>query len=418
MSALLKATNTMSPKEKFIDFGVCIGIPDSKHFSFLNRFIVKPIDWLLGSENSKKVPHYICHVVARIIAISGFAFAAIDVGYNILITLGKLPLAILKQSGIKKIPNECSFEGILENLKNLGQSLALTLTVSFGGIARPDLIGKFAYPISARHHTPILGYHEINYNIANAWTISPKLFEFQLEHLYKQNYELCTFKEFLEGYTPSIGKRLAVITFDDSHESQFKVNGTDELGNLAIDENCAIGIMEKVKKRHPGFRCVATFFVNTSDDQGTVGNHNHTIFADASDQKSYTARKLRHLLDNGHEVGSHGHHHRWFHKLSKEELAQDILDFDQTIEQIKEAAKNNDINLDDLEIVSFAWPHGKIPSKEKRALFDKRFKYIADFGFNSGKVKQKTFLEDPNALKAVPRIYIGPNTGFEQYTPK
>ena len=87
------------------------------------------------------------------------------------------------------------------------------------------------------------------------------------------------------------------------------------------------------------------------------------------------------------------------------------------IEKVKEDASEKNIDLSDLKVTTFAWPHGTAPSKRKRKAIDDRFKGIADFGFNAGKVSQEKLLKNEDARKKVKRIYIGPNTGFEQYAP-
>lgn len=407
----------MSPFERLVDFGVCIGIPDSRAVSFTNRFVVKPIDWLIGKEETGAVSQFICrHIIARIVALSTSAFALLDVAYNGFAAAGKLPLAALAAAGVIKIDRDYTFDGILDNLKNGAQSCALAFTGTIMGVARPEKLRLYAYPLSEKHKSPIFGYHEVSPDVADAWTISPQLFEKHLQHLYDNNYELCTFAEFLNGYKAANGKKLAVITFDDSHESQFRYI-EDPQGTPVIDETCALGVFEKFKKDHPDFRCVATFYINTSEDAGSSGEKHHQIFAATPDQKPFTAKKLRYLLDQGHEIAAHGHLHRRFDKLTQEEIEEDIRLFDEAIEQVIAAASGEGIDLSDLDIQSFAWPHGLVPSNENRKPIDKRFKNIADFGFSGSKVRQADFAAESEACKKVSRIYVGPNTGFEQYAP-
>lgn len=393
----------MSPLQRLINFGVCIGMPDSGAVSMLNRWIVKPVDWLVGQEDLRSAAQFVSrHVIARVVAAAASAFALLDAAIHAAVILAKC-LYVLPKGSSKRI------RGHWENLK---QSLYLAAVGTALGFYNPAKLGARAYPVSEKDKTPIFGYHEVRPLIQDAWTVSPQLLSKHLDHLRRHDYELCTLKEFFGGYQPRPGKKLAVMTFDDSHESQFRLMGTDANGSLDIDPNCAIGVFDAYRNKHPGFRCVATFFVNTSEDAGTSGSRKHMLFAEALEQKQYIARKLRYLLDQGHEIAAHGHFHCRFDKLSEKDLAQDTALFDRAIQNIKQDAPSLGIDLSDLSIHSFAWPHGLVPSKSKRRPIDERFQYVADFGFNGGKMQRVH-----GDVKRIKRLYIGPSTGFAQYAP-
>jgi peptidoglycan/xylan/chitin deacetylase (PgdA/CDA1 family) len=397
----MTAVNKMPLSEKLINFGCTIGMPDSNAVSFLNCCTVKPINWMRGSDGTHKAAQFIWReIIARVWAVTASAFASLTAIYHLAAAVGKTPLALLKAAGVKQIPSTFSFRAIGDNLQNAGQALVLTVTGTFIGIIRPDKLAEFAYPISERNKVPVFGYHEVSNEIGDAWTVSPDTFRQHLKHLYEHHYELCTLAEFTSGYQPSEGKKLAVITFDDSHESQFRM--TDD---THIDPNCAVGIMESFQLLHPDFRCKATFFVNTGEAAGSCGSKRHRLFAKDESQDTFTETKLNILKRSGFEIAAHGHLHQRFDQMSKEEIEADIQEFDKSIEDLG-------IDFKPEAITSFAWPHGLSPKKEVRQAIDERFSTVADFGFHAGK-------ESPERkdVKRIRRLFIGPNTGFKQYAP-
>lgn len=387
----------MGPVNRLLNFGCCIGMPDSNSVSLVNRFVAKPIDWMVSNDGTHKAAQFFWReIVARIWAASTPVFAALTALYHLLATIVKFPLASLKSLGVKQIPDSCSFRAIWENVQNLGQATALTVAGGFIAVARPDKISQFAYPISERNKVPIFGYHEVSNRIEDPWTVSPEAFRSHLQHLYDHDYELCTLNELSEGYQPKEGKKLAVITFDYSHESQYRMKDGE------IDPECAMGIIKEFRMKYPDFRVVATFFVNTSEDAGTSGCKKHKLFANDESQVIHTTNKLMHI-NTDHELAAHGHLHRRFDQMSREEIEADLAAFEQVL---------GDFGIMPRVLTSFAWPHGMSPSDERRKVIDDRFSNVADFGFHAGK-------EDPARMnrKRIKRLFIGPNTGFRQYAP-
>lgn len=394
----------MGPIDRLLNFSCCVGIPDSNGVSLLNRFVVKPIDWMVSDDGTHKAAQFIWReVIARIWAVTTPVFAVLTAFYHAGAIIVKTPLAALKTAGIKQIPGCCSFHAIWDNVQNLGQATTLTVGGCFIGITRPDKIGQYAYPISERKKVPIFAYHEVSDNIEDPWTVSPETFRSHLQHLYDHNYELCTLKELCEGYKAEEGKKLAVITFDDSHESQYRTKEINAFPWNNYDPNCAIGIIEEFSKKYSDFRVKATFFVNTSENPGTSGNKTHRIFASNLEEAKHTVVKLDHLQNSGQEIAAHGHLHRRFDQMSQKEIEEDLATF---IENFESYGFGSRI------VKSFAWPHGLSPSDERRKVIDDRFDNVADFGLHSGK-------EDPARMdrKRIRRLYIGPNTAFKQYAP-
>lgn len=393
----------MNINQKLINFGCSIGINDSNSVSFTNRFVAKPIAWMIANDGTHKVSRFIWReVIARIWAVTASAFSALTLTYHTAAFVVSFPLALLKYLGLKQIPETFSFRAIRENGLNASQSAILTVCGSIGGVISPEKLVKYAHPISERDKTPIFGYHEVSCSIEDPWTVSPKMFREHLQHLNDNNYELCTVAEFTNGHIiASKGKKLAVITFDDSHESQLRYLAEDQSSNIVIDPDCAVGVMSTFKKEYPDFRCVATFYINTSTNPSSSDEKRHSVFANNPEQDKYKIQKLKDLKDLGHEIGSHGHQHECFDKMTKEQIDSDIKAFDDSMKEL-EYSHN--------KITSFAWPFGHVPKKSQREAIDQRFKNVADFGFHAGKETQ-----DRVDSKRMRRLFIGPNTGFSHY---
>ena len=47
---------------------------------------------------------------------------------------------------------------------------------------------------------------------------------------------------------------------EEGNEDNIKVTGLDDKGNIIIDKNSAVGILEEFKKKHPDTNVTATFF--------------------------------------------------------------------------------------------------------------------------------------------------------------
>ena len=104
------------------------------------------------------------------------------------------------------------------------------------------------------------------------------------------------------------GKSPIVITFDDGLENNIKVVGLDDKGNIIIDPNCAVGILEEFKSKYSDFNVTATFFVNSS------------LF----NQEEYNDKILNWLIDNGYDIGNHSMTHVDFTKIDSSKTTEEI----------------------------------------------------------------------------------------------
>ncbi|MFW6113563.1 MAG: hypothetical protein ACOC78_01410, partial [Actinomycetota bacterium] len=104
----------------------------------------------------------------------------------------------------------------------------------------------------------ILEYHRIGEE--GRWSRTPENFLSDLEILYEEGYRCIRLSDLAANHiTTEPGYTSVVLTFDDSDPSQFRYIEQD--GDLIIDPDCAVGIMEKFANEHPDFNMTATFYV-------------------------------------------------------------------------------------------------------------------------------------------------------------
>jgi hypothetical protein len=227
-------------------------------------------------------------------------------------------------------------------------------------------------------HTPILMYHRIG-DQENRFTVSPKRLWQHLDYLRQNEYMLATFAEYASA---AIKHKAAVLTFDDSTADQFRL-----LEDGRIDPDSAVGILERYKKTHPGYRVTATFFVNTTTQNGL------TVF----EQAGLEQQKLSYLAQHGYEIGSHGSTHSSFRSLNQRQIQENLQTFSRNMKQY----------LPSYQFRSFAYPYGSLPDKERQELVERNYIYTAHAW--SGIAKHQRV----NA----PRIEIGPASLLASYAP-
>lgn len=179
----------------------------------------------------------------------------------------------------------------------------LVLNVSLGKLDKEKLKND---GINELGKVPIMMYHGI-INKKDSETVyvggnvdkdgynrTTESFKRDLEYYYENGYRAIRLKDYIDGNIDvEYGYSPIVITFDDGKDNNIKVTGIDAEGNIIIDENSAIGILEAFKKEHPDFNTTATFFVNGG------------LFS----QKEYNTKILNWLVDNGYDVGNHTYNH-------------------------------------------------------------------------------------------------------------
>ena len=169
-------------------------------------------------------------------------------------------------------------------------------------------------------NVPIMMYHGIhdmsnkdtNYTGGNVdkdgYNRTAEAFRNDLEFYYKNGYRMIRLNDYIDGNIDvELGKSPIILTFDDGKENNFKVLG-EKNGELEIDPNCAVGILEEFKKKYPDYNVTATFFVNS----------------DIFQQEEYNEKILKWLVNNGYDVGNHTMTHPDFTKIDANRTLREV----------------------------------------------------------------------------------------------
>lgn len=167
----------------------------------------------------------------------------------------------------------------------------------------------------------VLMYHNLVDSDAKEghYARSFKNFRKDLERIHSEGYYLITLNELVNGrISVPAGKIPMVITVDDGYSTDIKF-----LENGEVDPNTVVGIMEAMKKEHPDFNAVASFYI-----------FSHKVFG----ENPMDSKKVEYLLSRGYEIGNHTLSHENLKKISTDEVKRQIL------EQQKYISSYTDIN--------------------------------------------------------------------------
>ncbi|WP_328807933.1 polysaccharide deacetylase family protein [Nonomuraea antri] len=206
-----------------------------------------------------------------------------------------------------------------------------------GVVATPE----FARQVKANELglVPILMYHRILPKRLASIDRTPAQLRKELETLARQGYVPVTAREYATGQIGiPAGKSPVVLTFDDGHSSHFAL---DAAGNPKPDT--AVGVIMDVARRHPGFRPVATMWVN------------HYPFG-LRDRKAQTAA-VRWLLDHGFEVANHTWGHPNLRWLKTKKVREQIVRLERMLAKLGAGPAK-----------TLALPYGVPPRSRKAAL--------------------------------------------------
>ena len=210
---------------------------------------------------------------------------------------------------------------ISQNIKKgteLKDTDTIVIVVSKGKIDKEKLASD---GINELGKVPIMMYHGIRERTSSStgttggnvdkdgYNRTPEAFRQDLEFYYKNGYRMIRLDDYINGKVDvEYGKSPIILTFDDGNEDNIKVTGLDENGDIIIDKNSAVGILEEFKKKHPDANVTATFFVN-----GGIFN-----------QSKYNEKILKWMVDNGYDIGNHTQTHLDIKKSSSDRVQKEI----------------------------------------------------------------------------------------------
>ncbi|MGM9876619.1 MAG: polysaccharide deacetylase family protein [Bacilli bacterium] len=211
---------------------------------------------------------------------------------------------------------------ISQNIKKgteLKENDIVSIVVSKGKIDKEKLASD---GINELGKVPIMMYHGIREKTSSStgtvggnvdkdgYNRTPSAFREDLEYYYEHGYRMIRLEDYINGKVDvEYGKSPIILTFDDGNEDNIKVTGLDENGNIIIDKNSAVGILEEFKKNHPDANVTATFFVN----------------AGMFNQSEYNEKILKWMVENNYDIGNHTQTHLDIKKSSADEVQKEIV---------------------------------------------------------------------------------------------
>lgn len=183
----------------------------------------------------------------------------------------------------------------------------------------------------------VIMYHSLGEK-NSAYVRTVESFKEDLERLYAMNFRAISLQDYVNNNIDvPAGTTPVVFTFDDGHVSNF--NMIDQDGQMVVDPNCTVGILEAFYEAHPDFGLEATFFLNGG-----------TPFK----QAEHMEYKLNYIVEKGMELGNHSAGHEHLPKLSADQIQKTLGGNIQFIESVVEG----------YEVKGLALPFGERPKDE------------------------------------------------------
>jgi peptidoglycan/xylan/chitin deacetylase (PgdA/CDA1 family) len=201
-------------------------------------------------------------------------------------------------------------------------------------------------------------YHQFG-DVPEQFVRTPDQFRADLQWLYDNGFYVINLHDMLDGNIDvPAGKKPVILTFDDSPASQFRLIPLEN-GQLAIDPNCAIGILEDFFARHPDFGRGGHFAVLRWQLFDWPGE---------PDQAEYWQDKLEWLLEQGYELGNHTYEHVNMSLLDDEEIKYQLAEANIAIHEFVPEA--------DIRVITL--PFGMFPPGGDDTLF-RGFEYKGEW---------------------------------------
>jgi peptidoglycan/xylan/chitin deacetylase (PgdA/CDA1 family) len=146
-------------------------------------------------------------------------------------------------------------------------------------------------------------YHRVLRHPDSPYDVTPRSFLHDLERLYRDGYRPVRAVDLVTRHIDlPAGRSPVVLTFDDSSREQFSYTSDGK-----VDRHSAIGMLLSFAASHPGFRPVATMYVN------------RLPFATSEGPKI-----LRFLFNRGFELGNHTFSHADLSTLTRSGVQREM----------------------------------------------------------------------------------------------
>ena len=166
---------------------------------------------------------------------------------------------------------------------------------------------------------PILMYHGIHDVKDNKYTggnvdydgyqRTADAFRKDLEFYYQNGYRMIRLEDYVNGIIDvEAGYSPLIITFDDGLENNIEVTGLDDAGNIIINPNSAVGILNEFRNKYPDYNVTASFFVTEN------------LF----NQKEYNEKILKYMVENNYDIGNHTATHVDFTSVDEVESQEEV----------------------------------------------------------------------------------------------
>ncbi|GAA4040445.1 polysaccharide deacetylase family protein [Nonomuraea soli] len=185
---------------------------------------------------------------------------------------------------------------------------------------------------------PVLMYHRIIKKRLASIDRTPSQFRKELEKLARQGYVPITARQFATGdIRVPAGKYPVVLTFDDGHESHFRLGADGR-----PERHTAVGILMDVARKYPHFQPVATFWINKRPF--------------GLDDPAEQARAAQWLVRNGFEVANHTWSHYNLRTLKTKKVREQIVRLERLLKKLGVEPSQ-----------TMALPFGSMPRSKKAA---------------------------------------------------
>lgn len=189
----------------------------------------------------------------------------------------------------------------------------------------------------------ILMYHEIG-EPEGEWQRTPENFRRDLQTLYDEGYRLVSMNDVVRGEIDiPAGTSPVVLTLDDANQGNF--NYLEQNGEVKLDPDCAVAILEEFYRDNPDFGLAATFYI---------------YYPNPFRQQAYIEDKLNYLVEKGFEIGNHTYGHANLSRLDPTGIQRELALHQKYTEEY----------VPGYEVRSLALPYGASPREHAGLLLE------------------------------------------------